>query len=155
MTEPSRTNHGINLLQFRWVRTVALSPLFPYVFQAANLALVIALAILGWRVFAPEGVQAKQFAQTNLVSLLISGLWWPGVVWVAVVFGPWGVPGREFGCCERRRRGPASGGVPDTMKEPGSPRKVRLGAFRNPSVRLPFQETPACYTSVSTSTSGS
>jgi len=87
MTEPSRTNHGINLLQFRWVRLVVLSPLFPYVFQAANLALFIALAILGWGMFAPEGVQAKQFAQTNLVSLIIWGLWWPGMVWVAVVFG--------------------------------------------------------------------
>jgi len=87
MTEPSRTNHGINLLQFRWVRAIALSPLFPYVFQAAHLALFVALAILGWRMFAPEGVQPKQFAQTNPVSLIIWGLWWPGMVWVAVVFG--------------------------------------------------------------------
>ena len=43
----------------------------------------------------------------------------------------------------------------DTMKEPGSPRKVRLGAVFNPSLRTFFQETPACYTSVSTNTSGS
>jgi hypothetical protein len=44
---------------------------------------------------------------------------------------------------------------PDTMKEPGSPRKVRLGACRNPSLRNLFQETPECCTSVSTNTSGS
>ena len=42
----------------------------------------------------------------------------------------------------------------DTMKEPGAPRKVRLGAVRNPQV-YSFQETPGCYISVSTSTSGS
>ena len=45
--------------------------------------------------------------------------------------------------------------IPDTMKERGSPRKVRLGVVRNPSLRNPFQETPECYTSVSTNTSGS
>ncbi len=43
----------------------------------------------------------------------------------------------------------------DTMKEPGSPRKVRLGVVFNPTLPTFFQETPACYTSVSTNTSGS
>jgi len=43
----------------------------------------------------------------------------------------------------------------DTMKEPGSPRKVRLGVVGNPSLHTPFQETPVCYTLVSTSTSDS
>jgi hypothetical protein len=41
--------------------------------------------------------------------------------------------------------------TPDTMKEPGSPRKVRLGVVPNPSFYF-FQETPEFYTSVSTST---
>ncbi len=45
------------------------------------------------------------------------------------------------------------GRVKDTMKEPGSPRKVRLGAFYKPHVYC-SQETPACCTLVSTSTSG-
>jgi hypothetical protein len=36
------------------------------------------------------------------------------------------------------------------MKEPGSPRKVCLGGVSKPQV-YPFQETPECYTSVSTS----
>ena len=49
---------------------------------------------------------------------------------------------------------PFPGTEQDTMKEPGSPRKVRLGVVRNPSLRNPFQETPACYTLVSTNTSG-
>jgi len=87
MKETVGPSQGFDLLRVRAVRRLALSPLFPYVFQAANLALFIALAILGWRMFAPEGVQAKQFAQTNLVSLIIWGLWWPGMVWAAVIFG--------------------------------------------------------------------
>lgn len=87
MTESAEMNHGFNLLRLRAVRAVALSPLFPYLFQAAFLGLFVWLAIIGWGHFAPEGVQAKQFAQTNLVSLLIWGLWWPAMVWVAVFFG--------------------------------------------------------------------
>lgn len=87
MTQSSSSSHGIDLLRFRWVRIVALSPLFPYVFQTANLGLFVALAILGWGMFAPEGVQTKQFAQTNLVTLIVWGLWWPAMVWIAVVFG--------------------------------------------------------------------
>lgn len=81
------TSHGFNVLELRAVRLVLLSSLFPYVIQAAILAVFIGLAIFGWGQFAPEGVPAKQFAQTNLVTLLIWGLWWPAMVWVAVLFG--------------------------------------------------------------------
>ncbi|MCR4415484.1 MAG: 4Fe-4S binding protein, partial [Thermoguttaceae bacterium] len=78
---------GFNLLRIRAVRRIVLSPLFPYVFQAVILAVLVALAILGWGQFAPDGVPAKQFAQTNLVTLVIWGLWWPAMVWVIVIFG--------------------------------------------------------------------
>ena len=83
----TRTSHGFNLLELRAVRLVLLSPLFPYAVQAAMLAVFVGLAIFGWGQFAPEGVPAKQFAQTNLVTLVIWGLWWPAMVWVAVLFG--------------------------------------------------------------------
>ena len=78
---------GFNLLRIRLVRAVFLSPLFPYVVQAAILVLFVWLAVLGWGLFAPEGVQSKQFAKTNIVNLLIWGLWWPAMVWGAVLFG--------------------------------------------------------------------
>lgn len=80
-------NHGLDLLRFRAVRRVVLSPLFLYSLQFVNLALFIGLAVLGWWMFAPPGVQAKQYAQTNLVSLVIWGLWWPGMVWLTVASG--------------------------------------------------------------------
>jgi hypothetical protein len=38
------------------------------------------------------------------------------------------------------------------MKEPGSPKKVRLGAVRNAGLRNPFQETPECSTLASANT---
>jgi len=87
MPENPRPSHGFNLLRLSPVRWIALSPLFPYIFQATILGLFVGLAILSWGRFAPEGVPAKQFAQTNLITLLIWGLWWPAMVWVAVVFG--------------------------------------------------------------------
>lgn len=87
MKEAKGPGQGFDLLRVRAVRRLLLSPLFLYLIQAAHLALLVALAVLGWRTFAPEGVQAKQFAQTNPVTLIIWGLWWPGMVWVAVVFG--------------------------------------------------------------------
>lgn len=79
-------HHGYNLLRLRAIRLLARSPLFPYVFQAALLGIFLWLAVIGWGQYAPQGVPAKQFAQTNLVSLVIWGLWWPAMVWV-VVFG--------------------------------------------------------------------
>jgi len=86
-TERTMASQGFNLLRLGPVRWLTLSPVFPYLFQAAILAVFIGLAIFGWGQFAPEGVPAKQFAQTNLVTLVIWGLWWPAMVWVAVLFG--------------------------------------------------------------------
>ena len=60
---------------------------FPYVFQAAMLAVFVALAVISWGVHAPAGVNAKLFAKTNLATLLIWGVWWPAMVWIAVLFG--------------------------------------------------------------------
>ncbi len=86
MTNES-SRHGANLVRFRAVRFVARSPLFPYLVQAIALAVFVALAVLAWGIYAPDGVPSKQLAQTNLVNLVIWGLWWPAMVWVAVIFG--------------------------------------------------------------------
>lgn len=85
-TEPQ--NRGtINLLRFRPVRTLVQWAGFPYVFQAATLAMFIGLAILSWQQFAPDGVNDKLYAKTHLTQLVIWGLWWPAMVWVAVLLG--------------------------------------------------------------------
>ncbi len=76
----------VDLLQFTPVRRLVLSRAFPYAFQAVLLVLFICLAILGWRQFPPEDVPGKLFAKTNLVTLIIWGLWWPAMVWTAVLF---------------------------------------------------------------------
>ncbi len=85
-TEPQ--NRGaINLLQFRPVRSLVQWAGFPYVFQAATLAMFIGLAILSWQQFAPDGVNDKLYAKTHLAQLIVWGLWWPAMIWVAVLLG--------------------------------------------------------------------
>ncbi len=51
------------------------------------LCVYVALAVLGWGHYTPEGVNAKLYAKTNLVNLVIWGLWWPMVVWVTFFLG--------------------------------------------------------------------
>jgi ferredoxin len=57
------------------------------VFQAALLAVFVCLAAFAWSLFPPAGVPDKLYAKSNLVILLIWGLWWPAMVWMAVLFG--------------------------------------------------------------------
>jgi hypothetical protein len=80
-------SNGFNLLRFRSVRKLIFWRGFPYVFQAAILLFFISLIILGWGRFSPGGANEKLFAKANLVTLLVWGLWWPVMIWVAVFFG--------------------------------------------------------------------
>ena len=80
-------NQGFNLLRIRPIRAIILWPGFPYIFQFMTLAIFIILAIIGWGHFAPVGVNDKLYAKTNIVNLIIWGLWWPSMVWLAVLFG--------------------------------------------------------------------
>lgn len=60
---------------------------FPYAFQGIALVVFLLLAYLGFGVFAPETIDGKLFAQSNIVTLVIWGLWWPAMIWMAVLFG--------------------------------------------------------------------
>ena len=78
---------SIDLLRFRPVRALVLWGGFPYVFQAAMLAVFIALAWISWGVFTPADVPDKLFAKTHLAQLVIWGIWWPAMVWATVLLG--------------------------------------------------------------------
>jgi len=78
---------GYDLLRLRWVRALVTWPLFPYVFQAVFLAAFVGLAVLGQGKVPPEGVPDKLYAKSNLVNLVIWGLWWPAMVWAMVLVG--------------------------------------------------------------------
>lgn len=85
-TKKSHTD-SFDLLQIHLIRSLILWRGFPYLFQALLLAVFVLLAVISWGRHTPEGVDAKLYAKTNLVTLLIWGLWWPAMVWVAVLFG--------------------------------------------------------------------
>ena len=83
----SSSSQGFNLLQIRPVRVLIEWPLYPYIFQIIALVVFVTLAIIGWGHFVTEYVNDKLYAKTNIVNLVIWGLWWPSMVWVAVLFG--------------------------------------------------------------------
>jgi len=78
---------GVDLLQFGPVRRMVFWAWFPYVFQAILLAAFASLAVLSWSLYPPQGVPDKLYAKSNLVNLVVWGLWWPAMVWIVVFFG--------------------------------------------------------------------
>lgn len=78
---------GFDLLQVSPIRSLVLWQGFPYVFQTALLAVFVMLAAISWGHSTPAGVSAKLYGKTNLVTLLIWGIWWPAMIWTAVLFG--------------------------------------------------------------------
>lgn len=78
---------GFNLLRFRPIAALVRWPAFPAALQLLTLAVFVYLAIVGWGHHTPQGVNAKLYAKTNLVNLLIWGLWWPAMVWVTFFLG--------------------------------------------------------------------
>ena len=83
----SSSSQRFNLLQIRPIRALIQWPLYPYIFQIIALVVFVTLAIIGWGHFVPEYVNDKLYAKTNIVNLVIWGLWWPLMVWLAVLFG--------------------------------------------------------------------
>lgn len=77
----------MDLLALPSVRALVRWRGFPYALQAAILAALLALAWLGWGRTPPPDVPAKLFAKSHLVILLVWGLWWPAMVWAAVLLG--------------------------------------------------------------------
>ena len=78
---------GYNLLDIALVRKLINWKGFPYTFQAIMLLVFVGLIFIGWQVYTPEGVNDKLFAKTNIVTLVIWGIWWPLMVWFAVTMG--------------------------------------------------------------------
>ncbi|MBM3890968.1 MAG: 4Fe-4S binding protein, partial [Verrucomicrobia bacterium] len=78
---------GFNLLQISAVRRLVLWRGFPSVLQAVVLLIYLTLAVIGWGHLTPTGVNTKLYAKTNVVNLVIWGLWWPAIIWVTVLLG--------------------------------------------------------------------
>jgi len=84
---PREDRPGYDLLRIGPVKALVQWRGFPYVFQAALVVVFVTMAVVAWNIHTPDGVPDKLFAKTNLVTLLVWGLWWPAMVWIAVLLG--------------------------------------------------------------------
>ncbi len=78
---------GIDLLEIRGLGALIRWVGFPYVIQAALLGVFVLFLIQAWGVFAPAEVDERVFSRTFLITLVIWGVWWPAMVWGAVLLG--------------------------------------------------------------------
>lgn len=78
---------GFDLLRISAIRRLVAWRAFPYVFQAAGLVVFFGLMAAGWGRPTPDGVNAKLYAKSNIVTLVVWGLWWPAMIWAAVLLG--------------------------------------------------------------------
>ncbi len=60
---------------------------FPYLFQVIALGVVVVLIFNGWGVFPEDATVAKILRKTNTTTLIVWGLWWPGLVVLTVFLG--------------------------------------------------------------------
>jgi polyferredoxin len=119
-------HEGLDLFRLRPVGVLIRWAGFPYVFQALLLAAFVALAAAAWGGFTPPGIQPKLFARANLVTLLVWGIWWTAMIWIAVLFG-------RVWCavCPLELVGNAAGRLARTLRLPQRPlpRWIASGAL--------------------------
>lgn len=78
----------LDLLAWRPVRRLVRSAAFPLALQAVALAGLAALVVIGFGVGrGATGEEILTLRKTNLTTLVVWGLWWPGMIAVALTFG--------------------------------------------------------------------
>ena len=78
----------LDFLGWSPVRDLVLRPWFPVALQVLALVAVGMLALLGWgHGLDKSAAELKLFRMTHLTTLAVWGLWWPGMIAVALAFG--------------------------------------------------------------------
>jgi ferredoxin len=80
-------SHGYDLQRIPAIRKLLLWKAFPYSIQLIIFIVLVGFIIMSWGLYSPDDNNAKLFAKLNIVCLIIWGLWWPLMIWVAVLFG--------------------------------------------------------------------
>lgn len=86
MTKNSRVRFDI--LMWKPARALLMLPAFPVVLQALALVAVILMVVNGLGV--GPGMRADELLtlrKTNITTLAVWGLWWPGMIVAALIFG--------------------------------------------------------------------
>ncbi|MGE5410284.1 MAG: 4Fe-4S binding protein [Clostridiales bacterium] len=69
------------------IKKLLLWKAFPYLLQLTIFIVLVGLIIMSWGLYSPDDNNVKLFSQLNIVCLIIWGLWWPLMIWVAVLLG--------------------------------------------------------------------
>ena len=85
--QTATTVRQYDLLRFGLLDRAVRARWFPVLLQGLLLAGFVGFIVLAWGVHPPPGVDAKLYAKSNLVTLTIWGLWWPLMIWCAVLLG--------------------------------------------------------------------
>ncbi len=75
------------LNSIRPVRALLQSKFFPEIIQGGTLLIFLIIVVSGWGIYASEDINGKLFAKSNLITLIVWGLWWPSMIIAAVVLG--------------------------------------------------------------------
>ncbi len=77
-----------DLLAWKPLRAIVASSLFPVALQVMMLAVMVLLVVNGFGYGPGMGAdELMTFRKTNLTTLVVWGLWWPGMIVVALAFG--------------------------------------------------------------------
>ncbi len=77
-----------DLLALRPIKALIQSPAVPLLLQVAALVGVVWLSVNGWGIGTREsGDDLMTLRKTNLTTLFVWGLWWPGMIAVALLLG--------------------------------------------------------------------
>jgi polyferredoxin len=79
---------SLDVLSNRPARRLLRGAAFPLAFQAVTLLALLALAVNGWGIGAgAPTAELTTLRKTNLTTLVVWGLWWPGMIAAALAFG--------------------------------------------------------------------
>ncbi len=77
-----------DILSVQVVRKIIDGPAFPVLLQMVLLGTLIVLMVNGWGIGLTESAQElKTLRKTNLTTLLVWGLWWPGMIALVLMMG--------------------------------------------------------------------
>ncbi|ACG74467.1 hypothetical protein AnaeK_3247 [Anaeromyxobacter sp. K] len=78
----------LDVLDPRPARRLLASPVFPLALQAAAVIAVVLLVVNGWGLgTGASAAELKTLRKTNLTTLFVWGLWWPGMIAAALLLG--------------------------------------------------------------------
>jgi polyferredoxin len=87
-TQASASRISLDLMALPGLSPLLRTPLFPLGLQVLTLGVLIALVVNGWgHGLDLDGDQLETFRKTNLTTLAVWGLWWPGMILLVLLAG--------------------------------------------------------------------